>query len=135
MSEGWSQYNLEDGNKLRARVILLGVRGPNLPPQKGDPIQFETNVNLKVEAPVNRRGPKGVPATPEEIADPMKHGGEPVNTLTSNEPWNEYHLKGSTIRIRLKLSLNRVWRIVDRFDNNGDPVYVVNFGTIPFIES
>jgi hypothetical protein len=133
--EEWSVYNLEDGNKIRARVILVSVRATRIPPQKGDLIAPETNVQVKVDSPLNRRGPKGSPATPEEISDPKGNGGVEVRILNSNEHWNEYHLIGSGIRVRVKLVLNRIFRIKDRYDNVGDPVYVVNFSIVPFVES
>jgi hypothetical protein len=133
--EEWSIYNLEDGNRIRARVILVSIRTPRIPPQKGDLIAPETNVQIKVDSPLNRRGPKGSAATPEEVSDPKGHGGIEVHVLNSNEPWNEYQLVGSEIKMRVKLVLNRIFRIRDRYDNVGDPVYVVNFSIVPFIEA
>jgi hypothetical protein len=135
MHEDWSVFALEDGNKIRARCILASVRGQRVPPQKGDLVAPETQVIVKVDSPPNRRGKKGAPATPEEISDPRGHGGIEVGVLRSTEPWNEYHIKGSQIRIRTKLIMNRVYRIDERYDNLGDPVYVVNFTIIPTIET
>jgi hypothetical protein len=135
VKENWSVYNLEDGNKIRARVMLVSIKGQRVPPQKGDLVAPETSLTLKIDAPPNRRGPKGSPATPEEINDPKNHNGTEVGILNSNEPWNEYHVSNTDIRIRVKLVLNIVWRIKDRFDNLGDPVYVVNFTVVPAITS
>ncbi len=132
--EGWSTYNLEDGNKIRARAVLLSVRGSSVNPKKGDVIAPETNVTVKVDSPPNRRGPKGSPATPEELNDPKGHGGVEAGITASSEPWNQYHLVGSNVRIRIKLVANHVWRIESRYDNLGDPVYVVTFSIIPSIE-
>lgn len=134
MQEGWSVFNLEDGNKIRARCVLVSVRAQRVPPQKGDLVAPETQVILKVDSPPNRRGQKGGPASPEELADPKSHGGIEVGVVTSSEPWNEYHIKETPIRLSTKLILNRVWRIDERYDNVGDPVYVVRFTIIPTID-
>ena len=133
--EDWSRYELEDGNKVRARLILVGLRGPRVPPQRGDPIVPESTLTVKVDAPLNRRGPKGIPTTPEEIADPKKHGGVAVNVVNSSEPQNVYSIKGTAGKIRIKLVLNQIWRIDDRYDHLGDPVYVVNFSAVPYVEA
>lgn len=134
LQEGWSVYELEDLNKIRARVILQQIRGPNLPPKKGDRLGFSTNVIIIVDAPPSNRGPKGIPATQEEITNPKEHGGVEIAVRSSREPWNEYRIVGSNIRVRLKMVLNRVWRIQNRYDQLGDPVYVVNQTVLPIIE-
>jgi hypothetical protein len=133
--EGWSVYNLEDGNKIRARAIVTSIRGQRIPPQKGDLIAPETNITSKVDSPPNRRGPKGSPATPEELNNPKNYGGVEVGIVSSSEPWNEYHLIGTDVTIRTKLILNRAFRIGNRYDNFGDPIYVINFTLVPATES
>ena len=132
--EGWSWYQLDDGNKIRARVMLISVRAsqPNLKQQES--VAPETNIIVKVDSPPNRRGPIGSNPTPEELSDPKGHGGEEVEIDSSNEPWNEYRVGRNALRLRMKLVLNRVWRIKGRFDPIGDPVYVVNFSVNTTIE-
>jgi hypothetical protein len=132
--EGWSVYALDDGNKIRARAMLVSVRGEHATPQEGDVMIPETSVTVKVDSPPNRRGPKGSNPTPEELADPKTHGGEEVDVSNSNEPWNEYRIVGAAFKVRMKLVLNRVFRIRERFDVVGDPVYVVNFSINTTIE-
>ena len=44
-------------------------------------------------------------------------------------------ITGTNIRLRVKMIANRVWKIRDRYDQNGDPVYLVNFTVIPVFES
>lgn len=134
MRENWSIYNLEDGNKLKMRVFLIQVRSPSIPPKKGDQIVFEFSQAVTVDAPPNRRGQKGHAATQEELSDPKNHGGVEISVESSREPWNEYHLAGTDRRLRVKIIVNRVWRIQDRFDAKGDPVYVINVTTLPVLE-
>jgi hypothetical protein len=132
--EGWSWYQLDDGNKIRSRVILVSVRAVKPTLKKGEFVAPETSITVKVDSPPNRRGPKGSNPTPEELSDPKGHGGEEVEINNSNEPWNEYRVGGNVLRLQMKLVLNRVWRLKDRFDPVGDPVYVVNFGVNTTIE-
>jgi hypothetical protein len=49
---------------------------------------------------------------------------ELVDVTTSSEPWSAYALQdGSTLR--MKLILSEVWRVIDEFDKEGNPVYVL----------
>jgi hypothetical protein len=68
------------------------------------------------------------------MADPKGHGGVEVNVLNSDEPWNEYRLLNTDIKVRLKLMINRIYSLKDRYEANGDPLYIVNFATVPTIE-
>src|SRR3989337_352486 len=108
MREGWSVYELEDGNKLRVRMFLTQLRGPSIPPQKGENITFEVSQAIKIDTPPNRRGPKGTPATMDEITNPLNHGGVEISIRNSNEPWNEYHVLNTSIRVRIKAVVSRV---------------------------
>jgi hypothetical protein len=57
--EDWSVYSLEDGNTLRARVILVSLRSSEVPLKKGVDVKLETQVIVKADVPPNRRGPPG----------------------------------------------------------------------------
>lgn len=65
-----------------------------------------------------RRG-KIAPAPGQEPKD-----AELVDIASSQEPWTECHLAdGSTIKSKLVVS--EVWKILNEFNADGDPVYVV----------
>lgn len=133
VSENWSSYAFEDGNKLRGRVILVSLKSSQLPIRKGVVMNTETQVIIKADVPPNRRGPPGHPALPEEVSDPLNHGGLEVSVIGSSEPWNEYAFDESG-KIKLKFVLNKVWRLKDRYDSVGDPVYVTNFIVVNNLE-
>lgn len=61
VSENWSSYTFEDGNKLRGRVILVSLKSSQLPIRKGVVMSTETQVIIKADVPPNRRGPPGHP--------------------------------------------------------------------------
>jgi hypothetical protein len=72
------------------------------------------------------RTEEGHQALPEEVSDPINHGGFEISVAQSSEPLNGYYVV-SKIKVKLKLVLNKVWRLKDRYDSMGDPVYVANF--------
>jgi len=130
--EDWSIYTLEGGSKLRTRVILVSLKSSQLPVKKGVSINIEYQVITKADVPPNSRGPSGHPALPEEISDPVNHGGQEVSVISSTEPWNEYIFENG--RIKLKLVLNKLWRLNNRYDNTGDPVYITNYSVLNNVE-
>ncbi|MGC8593938.1 MAG: hypothetical protein ACP5LF_06610 [Nitrososphaeria archaeon] len=54
--EDLSVYSLEDGNTLRARVILVSLSSSEVPLKKGVDVKLETQVIVKADVPPNRRG-------------------------------------------------------------------------------
>ncbi len=69
----------------------------------------------------------------------VKWQGEEVDALevkykSVREDWNEYDIDdGSTIRVKLLVS--DIVRLVDKFDPEGNPVYVVKSGNVVFIKA
>lgn len=49
---------------------------------------------------------------------------ELIDVTESKEPWSEYSLDDGTI-VRVKNILLEVWRFVDQYDQQGNPVYMV----------
>lgn len=43
----------------------------------------------------------------------------------SSEQWNQYLLADGSV-IRFKAVVTEVWRLVDEYDNEGNPAYLVN---------
>ncbi len=75
----------------------------------------------KDEVPTRRKiqFPPGAPPKEAELV--------PVNT--SNENWNEYILQDGSV-IRLKAVATEIWRILDEYDQDGNPVYFVKSGNM-----
>jgi hypothetical protein len=46
-----------------------------------------------------------------------------------NEDWNEYHVADGSI-IRMKLVVTNIARIPDKYDNAGNPIYVVKSSNV-----
>jgi hypothetical protein len=53
-----------------------------------------------------------------------------LDFTTVAEPWAEYELEDGT-QIRIKPVLAQIFRVIDQFQPNGDPVYGLQIGTLP----
>lgn len=57
-----------------------------------------------------------------------------VRYKSVREDWNEYDLDdGSTVRVKLLVS--EIVRLTDKFDQEGNPVYVIKSGNIVFVKA
>lgn len=52
----------------------------------------------------------------------------------SDEKWNVYELDDGT-QIRMRATAVEVWRIVNAYDNDGNPVYVIKSQNITSVNS
>lgn len=132
LDEKWNEYELEDNSKLSARGIVTRVaRRPNSPSGQFD-LSFQTI--LTITAPPDQRGQPGAPLSPEEIAlgpDDITSGRKiPVDILTNNEPWNMYRVEKTMDVFQVKLVVSAVYRIKERFDQLGEPAYVITSAPI-----
>ncbi len=50
---------------------------------------------------------------------------EQIEISESNEQWNEYLLEDGSV-IKIKLVASKIIRVVDQYDQTGNPVYFVN---------
>ncbi len=58
----------------------------------------------------------------------------PVEVNQSGEKWNEYLLEDGTV-LKMKLILKKVLRVVDQYDAEGNPVYVMQSTNVSTINS
>lgn len=54
---------------------------------------------------------------------------ELVDVQSSQESWNQY-LLGDGVTLKLKTVVTEVWRVVDAYDNDGNPMYLAKSGNI-----
>jgi len=55
--------------------------------------------------------------------------GVPVETSQANEHWNQYLLDDGSL-LKLKTVVTEVFRLLNEYDADGNPVYVVKSGNI-----
>jgi len=119
-NEEWNEYELKDGTRIKGRVILQKmIRDPN------NPDVYNFNVSKPMWIVFASSTLRGAPNyNPTE-----KPGAKfEVHVNRNHEPWNIYRVLKTGQKLRLKLTLTEVSRFVDKFDNNGMPVYDVPSG-------
>lgn len=123
--ENWNEYELQDGNRVRARTILTKiVRDQHNP----DAMAFLTpNPIIAVYAPPANRGQRGNEPRPEEYTRLPNYE---VRITRSDERWNRYRITSTGHTIQIRLIVNRIRRVPDRFNNDGLPFYLIDNGTM-----
>lgn len=58
----------------------------------------------------------------------------PVNVNQANEYFNQYFLEDGTV-LKMKLVATKVFRIDDRFDQEGNPIYFVQSTNVLSVDS
>jgi len=121
--ENWNEYELNDGNRINARIILRKiVQDPNDPKK----LNFDTTPpTYVVYAPSGNRGEKNNEPPPQEF---MSLPTYDIKIERNNEKWNEYKILKSGQTMRLRLIVNSIKRAKDRYDKDGMPFYVINSG-------
>lgn len=76
--------------------------------------------------PMRRKMPIGPEGRPVEA--------ELIDVQSSQEHWNQY-LLGDGTTLKLKVVATEVWRAVDQFDAEGNPLYIVKSGNVLVINA
>jgi len=129
LDEGWNSYELSDGVTIKGRIFLKKiVTDPN------DPNKFAFDIApiiSTVYAPLANRGEKNNPPIPTEYETLP---GYEMKINTNNEPFNVYRILKNGKVLRLKLVVTKITRIVDRFDKDGLPFYILNHGPMVYMD-
>jgi hypothetical protein len=128
VKEFWDVYDLNDGTKLKNRVILTGVKKLNSNSinignnDKNNEYEFDFQ---SIQSFIFSEKSKGNPHTnfykKEELDTSYKI--EVPHSVIS-EKWNEYAVKDDGTRIKLKSTVTDVKKS-NIFLQNGDPIYNV----------
>jgi hypothetical protein len=124
IKEGWSEYSLEDGTIIRARVLLLKIV------REGHDFKFNEESFATVFCPPESKGPLGSSKiSPDEMAKiVVSLKNEDVNVIISKEYWNEYELNTGD-KVSSKVVLVSTSQ-TDRYDEIGDPIYTIQLQTL-----
>ncbi len=131
IKEDWNEYNLKGDIKLRGRAFLTRLaENKNAPPPPDlKPGETTMQFTFSVEKKFQIFAPqllKGAPTKPihrlDQIPDEKK---EEIEVLTYSEPWNVYEVLKNGGIIKMKLVVDKVYKIKDTFDNFGEPYCVV----------
>lgn len=129
VEEGWNSYELSDGVTIKCRIFLKKiVVDPN------NPNQFAFDIAPMISAvfaPLVNRGEKNNPPTPTEYETLP---GYEMKINRNNEPFNVYRILKNGKVLRLKLVVTKITRLVDRFDKDGLPFYILNHGPMVYMD-
>jgi len=134
--EAWCDFELSDETRLRIRPILMKAILPEAPPKKTADAELAVLTSQKVLivvlSPQSLRGPKN-PQTPSvEQARLMKQ--EERQVVSSSEKWSLYRLPSMhgfpEVELRARISITSVFRVIDLWNEEGDPYYLVNYSTL-----
>ena len=59
---------------------------------------------------------------------------EMVEAVETNEPWTVYKLQDGSV-LKLKTVATEIWRVIDEFDAEGNPQYVVKSGLVMNVQA
>ncbi len=80
-----------------------------------------------VTTDASRRRPPTPPLTPDEVVQLNLPGPNelkiPMEVLTNAERWNQYFLPATDETLRVKMVLIDIYRIPDRYDELGEPMF------------
>lgn len=130
IEEPWNEYEFNDGSKMRARLIINRMSRKN----KVSPISVSSQNIFTITTSRDKRGPPS-PLRPEEISGQVPVEKTPVKIITSNERWNAYRVVRDDQTLKVKLLVAEVFRVVNRFDQFGEPAYIVQSGIVVGIPS
>lgn len=122
-AEPWNVYELSDGSRLRARLILLNVLNAYQYDALGKPVYQPVHTTLfVVHAPKELKGAPTIPQPdPSELLDHTTDVSINRNVI---DEWNAYSLvNGATLRMKLAIiSIKRS----SKHDPFGEPIYIIN---------
>ncbi len=122
-NEPWNVYELSDGSRLRARLVLLNVLNTGQYDDLGKPIYQTVHTTLfAVRAPKELKGLPTIPLPdPSELLD---YATEVSISRYVVDAWNIYSLEnGATLKMKLIIiSIKRS----AKYDPFGEPIYVIN---------
>jgi hypothetical protein len=122
-NEGWNLYEIEDGTRLRARVVLKTV----IKFGDGRYLFGVEQITGIAFLPEKLRGPPSTQKySPEELSKNIEI--EDLEFKTLKENWNVYRLSdGLTVSIKCEVTQINRTRL---FNELGEPIYTVNITSL-----
>ncbi len=129
ISEYWNTYELSDGVRIKARTMLKKL---SVDPNNPDNHTMDLlPIVSSVWAPLAIRGERSNPPQPSEFTSLKSYETELTN---SDERFNVYRILKNGNILKLKLVVTKISRVVDRYDKDGLPFYLLNSGPMVVME-
>jgi len=125
LEEPWNDYEFSDGTRMKGRLILTRIQRDN----RTAPMNFTIQNLLVITTDTLHRGPPS-PLTPQEISGQIPVQRMAIRVERSDEHWNRYLIRNTRQYVRARMIVSDVYRVVNRFDQFGEPAYIVQSGMI-----
>ncbi len=124
--EEWNEYELNDGVTIKGRAFLAKIiRNPY------NPKDMSFNFSIPVWAVYAPPALRGTPDKRNRMEIQANHSASPkyeVHINKSHEPWNIYRILKTGQKLKIKLTIQEINRLTDKYDANGMPSYNVPHG-------
>jgi hypothetical protein len=130
IKEDWFIYKLKDGSILKVKPVLIKVfETDQVGPDGKKVLAFNGQNIVAVSSPENLKGTPTLPLP--SPTDALKLDKEEVEIDSSiyDPQWNIYELENGQ-KIKSKIVIVHVYRIKGKYNETGDPYYVVQSVTI-----
>ena len=125
MEEHWNEYTFSDGTVVRFRIILTRI-ARRRDSQTGQ-YDISTNNIATIIAPPSERGQPSSMQTPEDVQEADKYEVRPIS---AEESWDVYRLRSTDEIIKIKFVASNFYRVKGKFDQFGEPMYLVIGGPL-----
>jgi hypothetical protein len=125
LREQWNEYVFSDQTVVRVRLILTHV----FQEYELGPYRVLTQKLTLVTAPSQREPGKHVQGVCSDGC--VKWETQP---LLRDERWNEYSIPESSLVLRILFLQKQASKIIDRYDETGQPIYVIEGKSLITIE-
>jgi hypothetical protein len=128
--EDWFIYKLKDGSILKVKPVLVKVFETDQVGPDGKKILAFIGQNIvTVSSPENLKGMATLPLPSPTDALKLDKEEVEIDKPVYEPQWNIYKLENGE-KIKTKIVITHVYRIKGKYDETGDPYYVIQSSTI-----
>ena len=129
INEPWNKYELEDGSRIRSRLIVTKILWP-----KGSMIKDQAKLEIgvsfqKIVVVFSPSQLKGTPNPNPPGADEVLRSDRKrtlCGITKKSEDWNVYRMADKRGIIKMMNLVSEIYRVDNLFDSTGSPYYLVN---------
>ncbi len=121
IKEDWNKYILEDNSRIKGRLILTRVLQ-----SKENLKEYTFDFSLPLYVVSCNEDQMGETNKEPQQQELTKLPQQEIAIKEQFEKWNEYKISNN--RLKIKLVVSEIRRVINRFDLNGYPYYIINGG-------
>jgi hypothetical protein len=125
IKEDWFVYKLKDGTILRVKPVLVkAFETDQVGPDGKKIFEFVGQNIVTVSSPENLKGTPTLPLPSPESALKLDKEEVEIDETVYEPQWNIYELENGQ-RIKTKIVITHVYRIKNKYDEWGNPYYII----------